>query len=260
MRKESYMKSAKTSVILTVLGLGSAVLLCAQTGKITGTVTTDTGIPLPGMVVSASLRSAASAPASKTAPPAFMPIAAKATSDLLGRFEIDNLPDGAYALCGDPAGTAFLDPCLWAPAGSLIAIASGSAQTGATVVMRQGVPLVLRIADQTGNLYSHPATDDTALYTLNGKIFIQARYSGRDAGGKTMVLVVPPGQGLNLFARSKAFSLADSKGNSLTEAVALPLTAPALAGLLQTGQAPGVISTAGAAAALTVTVTGATHP
>ena len=234
---------------LAVVFLGVTMGALAQTGRITGTVTDDSGAAVAGAAVRASLRSSVSP--GVTGPggaPPFFPFPPVAASTATGGFEIDNLPAGKYTLCVEKPESTLLDPCLWTVPVTLD-VKAGATASGVSVVMSQGVELSILVQDGQG-LLANAAADDVRVGTSYGRsTFIPAMVYARDATGKTMKLVVPPGLPLNLKVTSASFTLADAKGNALGAGGQIPVAGPPAA-------AAGIAAPVGGPPAITVQVTG----
>ena len=217
-----------------VIFLGIAMMATAQTGRITGTVTDDTGAPIVGAVVGASLRS--SVPAGSTGPggaPLFLPVRAKAPTDAQGNYEIDGLFAATYTLCVDKPESTLLNPCLWMDQPVTVDLSANPSLSGVALTAARGVPLNIRVVDAKGLLSANPSADDVRVGTVHGKSpFIPALVTGRDNGGRTVTLVVPPGQAVNLQVSSATFALADGAGKAMAAAGAqIPVDVSAVPGL-----------------------------
>lgn len=196
-----------------------AAIAFGQTGRITGTVTDDSGGPVAGALVTASLRSAV--------PPGtsglgglrlVMPFPPKTPSAAKGDSEIDGLLAGTYTLCVEKPESSMLNPCLWLDKPVNVNVAAGATVSSVSVVEPKGIILTVRVQDTKGVLSSNPAADlRIGAYNTKSHL-VPARVSGRDGTGKTMAIVVPPGQAVNLPVSSAAFALADDKGKALTAA------------------------------------------
>lgn len=199
-----------------VIFFGLAAMALGQTGRVTGTVTDDSGAPVAGALVTASLQSAA--PQGTKGPgglPLFMPFPPKALSGATGDFEIDGLPAGTFRLCVEKAESSLLNPCLWVDRPASVEVSPAATASGVTVVAPRGTLLTVQILDVKG-LLANPANNDLRVGTSNGRMaFIPARVSGRDATGRTMAIVVQPGLPATILISSTAFALADDKGNAL---------------------------------------------
>lgn len=227
-----------------------AVTAFGQIGKIAGTVTDDTGSPIAGATISAALRPPI--PAGTRGPgglPSFMPFPPKAPTSADGSFEIDGLPAGTYALCVDKLGSAVLNPCLWTDQPVLRTLTAGEVATGVSLVAPKGVFITIRVLDLKQLLIGNPRSDDVRIGTYHGNSgFIPALNSRGDMKGKTMSLVVPAGQPVNISVSSVTYALADANGNALGSGVTqIPVPSSALA---------TATSTPGPTPAVTIQVTG----
>jgi hypothetical protein len=219
---------------IAILFFTCAAAAVAQTGRISGTVIDDSGAPVVGAMVMASLRSSP-APVTPTPGqlPPFMPVMANAASGSKGDFEIKNLLVGTYALCVEASQGAYLNPCVWADQPVTVEMADGAVVKGVPVVAPRGVVITVRVRDLAGLLAADPAGDDLRIGTYNGRLpFIPARVSARDANGRTMSLVVPGGQSRTVAVSSGNFALADDKGTALASAeTKISVNAPAIGSL-----------------------------
>lgn len=198
------------------------ILLCAfattalgQTGRITGTIVDDSGTPIQGARVAASLWSSAK-PISFVPgrPPAFMPVPAKALSGSKGEFQVEGLFAGTYYVCVEKPEGAILNPCLWADPPASVDVAEGATTSGVSVAAAKGVTINVRVHDEKGLLSANPAKDDVRV-GISRRTFIPGRISGRDPAGRTMSVIVPRGQAASISVSSSAFALADDKGAAL---------------------------------------------
>lgn len=254
-----------TTAAKAAVGLGAAACgLLAQTGTITGRVTNDKGLAVAGVFVSAGLRTPP--PGSRSAAPSrpFFPVMAKNATDAKGTFEIGKLPAGEYTLCAEAPEAELLNPCMWAKTIPQAVITAEGAQATILIVMSGGTAITIRVADPAGLIASHPEQDDLRVGTLQGNLsFIPARVISRDATGKTLKLMLPPGQTHKLAVQSKNFFIEDTKRVPVTAATAFTVTAPSAQA--NPAGATTVTSTAATAgASLTLMVTGSTklanHP
>ncbi len=231
---------------LTILILcACAAAALGQTGRITGTVVDDSGAPIQGASVAASLWSSAKpVPFVAGRPPAFMPVAAKALSGSKGEFQVEGLSAGEYHICVEKPEAAVLNPCLWADPPVSVDVGEGATVIGVSVVAAKGVTLNVRVQDVKGLLKANPAADDVRVGTSHRTSpFIPGIVSGRDPAGKSLSVIVPRGQAATISVSSSSFALADEEGVSL---VGTDLLIPA-----------AVVASAGPAPAVTIRVTGA---
>lgn len=208
------------------------VLLCmfaavafGQNGRITGTVVDDSGVPIVGASVTASLWSSVKpVPFVPGRPPAFMPIRASAPTGAKGEFEVSGLVAGKYYVCVEKREDAILNPCLWADPPVGADVGEDATVSGVSVVAARGVILHVRVQDAKGLLRVNPAFDDVRVGTFHRKSpFIPGIVSGRDPAGKVMSVIVPRGQDATITVASEAFVLADEKGEALASTeIAVP--------------------------------------
>ncbi|HPT28807.1 MAG TPA: carboxypeptidase-like regulatory domain-containing protein [Bryobacteraceae bacterium] len=225
-------------------------LLCAfaasalgQTGRITGAVVDDSGTPIQGARVAASLWSSAKpVPFVAGRPPAFMPVPASALTGSKGEFEVSGLHAGKYYVCVEKPEAAILNPCLWADPPASVDVGEGAAVSGISVVAANGVTLNIRVQDAKGLLGANPASDDVRVGTSHRRSpFIPGIVSGRDPAGKVMSVIVPRGQAATVSVSSASFALSDERGAALA---GTEISVPA-----------EVVASAGAAPVVTVRVT-----
>jgi hypothetical protein len=230
---------------ISTLLLMTVTSVLGQTGHITGTIVDDTGAPIQGATVSAALFwTAQPIPAVPGQLPAFLPTNAKAPSGSRGEFAIDVTYAGQYHICVQKASASVLDPCLWADPPPPVEVAAGATVSGLSVVAARGVTVNVRVHDPKGLLTVNPAQDDVRVGTFHRTSpFIPGYVSGRDPAGRNMSVIVPRGQAASISVSSSAFNLADGKGAAVGSA-ALSVT-------------NDDVMKAGAAAAITVTVTDA---
>jgi hypothetical protein len=145
--------------------LSVTAVAAGQTAQIRGTVTDETGAPIQGATVMASLRKAAE-PISKSRPPVatLMPVPAKAPSGAKGEFQIDSLYAGNYVICADVPDKAYLNPCLWSDQPTTLDVAAGATASGVKVVAQKGVFVTVRVDDPKG-LLKGPAADGVMVGT-----------------------------------------------------------------------------------------------
>ncbi|MGJ5814498.1 carboxypeptidase-like regulatory domain-containing protein [Paludibaculum fermentans] len=200
-----------------------------QTGGITGSVLDDTGAPVEGARVVASLWSSTKAvPFVAGRPPAFMPVPAKATSGAKGEFQIEGIFAGKYYVCVEKPEAALLNPCLWADQPESVNVDEGVTTRGIAVTVTKGVSLNVRIQDSKGLLRANPAADDVRVGTFHRvSPFIPGTINGRDPAGRSISVIVPRGKAASISISSAAFDLADEKGTPLVD-VTIPVTAAAV--------------------------------
>jgi hypothetical protein len=223
--------------IIFVLG-ACAVAALGQTGRITGTILDESGAPIEGASVTASLWSSAKPiPFVAGRPPSFMPVLAKALSGAKGEFQVEGLFAGRYYVCVEKREAAILNPCLWADPPVSVDVGEEATVSGVSVVAAKGVNVKVRVHDPKGLLKANPAMDDVRVGVYHRTApFIPGIVSGIDPAGKTITVIVPRGQSATVSVYSTSFSLADEKGSPLAGTdIQLPAD-----GVAKAGTAPAV--------------------
>jgi len=212
----------KHTIVLLLAVAGAAA---AQTGVLKGTVTDESGSPIAGARVSASVvRSMAPLTLAANQRPSFLPAPADGATGPKGEFQVSGLSTATYTICVDVPGSDYLNPCFWSDQLATVEAQDGATASGVTIFLAKGVRILFRIDDPTG-LLADPSVDDVYIGASHGKFkFIPAQLYGRDAAGKTVGLAVPRGQAASVTISSKAFGIQDNQGKGIdgSSAIAVP--------------------------------------
>jgi len=208
--------------------LTTGLVAFAQTGVVTGRVIDGKGNPVAGAAVAAQPQLLAPGVKLTGIAGRGAPFTAKAPTGSDGSFEMDGLPPGTFELCAEAPASEVLNPCVWGGTKTVAAALAGKTVSGTLLKVSKGVTVLVRMSDVSAALLKNPAADDIRVGTHQGAFrFLGGRVVARDPSGKTVAIVVPAGQSMEVLVRSEAFSLADSKGNLLGAGFsAFPLAAP----------------------------------
>lgn len=206
-------------------GLVSAVLLVlceavslAQTGGLKGTVTTSTGVVVPGAFIVATRSGASQTTASG--------------SD--GSFEFTGLTSGSYRICIQVLQGSLLDPCQWSSAPATTVSAGQIASVG-TIQVVAGQRLFVTLLDDVGALAANAGAGKTS----GAHILVGVWYSGsfhpmrlrsKSSSGWNLDLVVPTSVPLSLTVSSTDFTMTDSQGNNVNRSTGASAVVQLVAG------------------------------
>jgi hypothetical protein len=185
----------------------------ASTGALQVVAKDETGLPLPGAHVEYHRLVALSGVGRQAAPaPGEAVVHSVVAADANGASALSGLPAGNYILCGWVPSGPYLDPCKWGVMPK--ATISPNAVSSATVVLRKGVLLKVRINDPQRLL---PQTKDGPLggpFVVGVKFgkgaFLGAENTGMDSAGRSYQMAIPVGQQLYLWIFSRRFALTDA--------------------------------------------------
>lgn len=210
--------------LLPLLSVAVAPIVMAQSGGISGTVTsTIDGSPVQGATVTYRrlvqyLPKMGTSAANPQLAPGEVYFTVTASTDALGRHSVTGLPPGNYQVCLGAAGSPIPDPCLWGKA------PLASVGTGATVPLNiavtPGVYLQVTLNDPQGLLPVSAGAPLTPPHIIVGVLFgtgafLAAQRTAAGSGTQTYSMVVPAGMSLTLWLQSLYVALADANGNAL---------------------------------------------
>lgn len=218
-------------------------LLCPlsalNAGPIGGTLRDTSGTPVSGAIVTAYSQA-------KSQQGKFSSVYSSASqSD--GSFRFDSLPVGSYLLCADQPEIALLNPCSWSTTRTTLSVTATGPAPDIALVAERGVALKVRINDALGLLSANPALDDVVIgFKPSIGPSMPARLLSRDSFGKTLTVLVRPGQAVDLFIYSAGLRLSDAKGILFGMAnTKLTVVAPASSTNLNAATADVVINVLG---------------
>ena len=116
---------------------------------------------------------------------------------------------------------------------TLVVVVAAGAQAGpVALVAARGVQVSVQVNDTQGVLASSGKGDDILVGvkgTSAASPFLVAGVVSKNAGGKTVSLVVPPSQAVNLLVYSRVYQLGDTQGHSYaTPSAQTSITTPAV--------------------------------
>jgi len=171
-----------------------------------GTLKDNTGAPVSDAIVTAYLQA-------KSTDGKFPPVFNSKTGND-GSFVLNALAAGTYLLCAEKEDIGLLNPCFWSGQPTSVTVSAGGTVTGISLVAEKGVALRIRLNDAPGLL---AANDDVV---IRAKPVIgpplPTQIASKDAAGKTMTVLVPQAQPVDIHIYSAKLLLADEKGNAFT--------------------------------------------
>jgi hypothetical protein len=141
-------------------------------------------------------------------------------TDANGRFRFDRLGNGTYRICVQAPGTVWLDPCEWDFAVPSIAVSTLVPAPAASIVLKKGAAVAVRIDDAGQLLARHegktPGAHLLIGVTTRARTLRLASTVSRDETGRTQQIVIPFDTPVRITVASSFFRLADGNGASLT--------------------------------------------
>ena len=83
-------------------------------------------------------------------------LAATATADASGAFNIGGIRAGYYVVCAQTLTQGLLDPCRWATSAPKVTVVAGQVVSGVTITMAHGAVISIQVNDPQGSC--SPAT------------------------------------------------------------------------------------------------------
>ncbi|MEK7408932.1 MAG: hypothetical protein AAB225_28040 [Acidobacteriota bacterium] len=155
-----------------------------------------------------------------------------ATTGAAGTFRFDSLPAGRYVFCARVPNSAWLSPCEWGLPSPAVSLSNASPTANATIVMKRGVPLRIRVDDAGQLLSRHEGKTPGARLLVGigsaGYVFRLAPVVSEDSAGRNHQVVIPFDTPLKLVVRSSFFRVNDANALPLarTAATVIPFTVP----------------------------------
>jgi hypothetical protein len=224
-------------ILPSLLPLAMASLAVAQTGAVSGSVTSSAdGSPVQGATVTYRrlvnyLPNTGINATNPQLAPGEAYFTASSQTGAQGEHSASGLPSGNYQVCIGTPDAPFLDPCQWATAPHVYVGAGQAAALDIVAVL--GVYLAVTINDPQGLL---PTSESGPLdfphltvgvYFGSGA-FLAAQRTSVGAGTQTYSMAIPTGVPLNLWLFSRYVYLANAGGNSFsTSGAQIPFTAVA---------------------------------
>jgi hypothetical protein len=148
------------------------------------------------------------------------PASQTATTAPDGSFQIGNLPAGAYSLCVQVPGGAYLDPCQWSRTASKLTLSNGQKSAGNALKLDTGSALQVRFNDP-GKLLAKKTKDGrdphltVGIGAANGR-FYPLHVGSKDSAGTTFQLTVPRDTPLKLQVASRDLKIADASSAAIS--------------------------------------------
>jgi hypothetical protein len=153
-------------------------------------------------------------------------------TDAAGSVRITALPQGKYTTCVIVPDTNWLSPCEWNIPTPSVSITADSPTTAATILMRRGVTLTVRVDDPLQLLPQHEGKTDGAFVLIgavsSGFVFHQMPVVSRDSKGRDQEVLIPFDTPVELLVRSSFFRINDPSGLAIGKTVStkVPVSAP----------------------------------
>lgn len=134
-----------------------------------------------------------------------------------GIYRIEGLSNGSYKLCVSPAGTAWLNPCLWSVNPPLLNVTSGQ-EVRMDVPLQEGVWLYVQVEDEDGSV-AQKEVQAGSRNAVSVSVKTTAGYPedlvevSRNAKSRSFRIAVPRGKDipLSVAATDLAFQGSDGK-------------------------------------------------
>jgi len=201
----------------------------ATTGPIQGSVSDDTGKPVPGAQVLINQALPAGSP-QFTAPPVVTgPLVISVTADSNGTFHVSALPPGEYVACAEVTTPGLLDPCHWAASAPTFAVTAGNNTTNVDITMARGAVVPIHVNDPQSLLQpvaGSPNPPDFQVHVVTGKGFhYRAAVQASSANSRDLAVTVPFGAAVTLRVATAHLKVSDQNGNPVS-AAGSSVTAP----------------------------------
>jgi hypothetical protein len=197
-----------TCILLLVLAAAGSVAGRAQSvqGTISGVAQTPDGKPLASATVFAIIMSSPPRPLGQNS--ALPVLSTLSKND--GSFTISNVPPGSYRICARHIGLAFLDPCTWGTAPSVVVGNGNWDWPGQNVQTILGAKLHVHVDDLSGYLAKNvgkAAGAGLAMGVVSPQGFFPLAISDASANSRDYELLVPVNVTHNLRIMTTYFKL-----------------------------------------------------
>jgi hypothetical protein len=199
-----------TTRLLATAALVGTIGHSQGTGRVEGTIRTESGGAVPGAVASIHVRPTGTGT---------RPYDARTTVGPAGAFSFDGVPPGTYLVCGQAPGRDLINACFWQIGSPRTVVVAAEQTVRVDVALADGFRLRVRLDDPAGVMAV--AKDDPKGFgvllavTAPGAGFVPMLPTKSEASGRDYESLVPFGVPLKLVAQSRAFELGDDKGDKL---------------------------------------------
>ncbi len=156
------------------------------------------------------------------------------TTASAGSFQFQGLPGGTYRFCAYVPNSTWLNPCEWGFAGPVVPVSSSSPAASATLVMKKGAVVPIRIDDPGQLLSQHEGKTPRARLLLGlgygASVFRLVPLVSQDSGGRNHQIAIPYNTPVKLVVHSSLFNVNDAAGLPLARGGATVIPLSVLAG------------------------------
>jgi hypothetical protein len=154
-----------------------------------------------------------------------------------GSFSFTGVPVGAFTICVQVPGSAYLNPCTWSSTAPTVTLTAGRGASTGRIRLDEGQLLKVKLNDANRVLQADEGRVPGAqvligIWTPTG-LFIPMRVRTKGATSRNLEIPIPIGRPLQLSVTSGYFDLTDENNAKLdaTGGVSLPVQASATAAL-----------------------------
>jgi hypothetical protein len=137
-----------------------------------------------------------------------------------GTFQFPPLADGAYRICVQAPGTAWLNSCEWGQDGNIASVSASKQPSGkVSIVLRKGALVTVRVNDPSQVLGGHEGKTPGAHLLIgvntDSRFFREATITSKQAASRTYQVLIPFDRNVNLSVASALFQLKDETSRAL---------------------------------------------